>query len=396
MKLYTSVLILLLLIIIIPDIFFYLKLKNKNVRPIFIVLHLIPAFIFAGIFFYIKFELIHHQNFRIILIVMWFYFFFLLIYIPKLLHIIFYFLNYLFKLIFKRDSIYFNIIRIVVTVLVVVIMLISAYVTPRNFEVTNINVRVKNLPEAFDGFKIVHVSDIHLGSWNNKYERFKPVVDKINQQNADIIVFSGDMVNNFAEEADGWKSTFTKLESKSGKFAVLGNHDYGDYIDWKSENDRKSNRLKINQSIRDFGFRLLLNESVYLKKGSDSLLLAGVENWTKHTHSHYEDLDKALKNKPLEIPKILISHDPTHWDDEVIGKKDIFLTLSGHTHAAQLGIRIGKRIYSPATFVFKHWAGLYRDHTQFLYVNRGLGYMGLPMHIGVRPEITVLTLKKIK
>ncbi len=396
MKLYTSVLILLLLIIIIPDIFFYLKLKNKNVRPIFIILHLIPAFIFAGMFFYIKFELIHQQNFRIILIVMWFYFFFLLIYIPKLLHIIFYFLNYLFKLFFKRNSIYFNIIRIVLTVMVLGIMLISAYITPRNFEVSNVNVPTKNLPESFDGFKIVQISDIHLGSWNNKYERFNPVIEIINQQNADIIIFSGDMVNNFADEAEGWKSTFIKLKSKSGKFAVLGNHDYGDYINWKSENERRANRLEINQSINEFGFRLLLNESVYLKRGADSLLLVGVENWSKSAHSHYEDLDKALNNKLLKIPKILISHDPAHWDEEVIGKKDIFLTLSGHTHAAQLGIRIGKKIYSPAAFVFKHWAGLYEVDSQYLYVNRGLGYMGLPMLIGLKPEITVITLRKIK
>ena len=394
MKLYTSVLILLLLIIIIPDIFFYLKLKNRNVRPVFIILHLIPAFLFSGIFFYIKFELINQQNFRIIVIVMWFYFFFLLIYIPKLLHIIFYFLNYLFKLIFKRDSIYFNILRIVLTVLVVGIMLFSAYITPRNFEVSNINVPVQNLPKSFDGYKIVHISDIHLGSWNNKYERFNPVIEKINQQNADIIIFSGDMVNNFAGETEGWRSVFIKLESKSGKFAVLGNHDYGDYIDWSSETDRKSNRLRINQSIRDFGFRLLLNESVFLKQGSDSLLLAGVENWSKFAHSHYENLDMALKNKTIEIPKILISHDPTHWEEEVIGKKDIFLTLSGHTHAAQLGIRIGKKIYSPAAFVFKHWAGLYEVNSQYLYVNRGLGYMGLPMLIGLKPEITVITLRK--
>lgn len=396
MRMYTSVLIILLLIIIIPDIFFYLKLKNKNARPIFIFLHLIPAILFASVFFYIKFELIHQNNFRIVAIVMWLYFFFLLIYIPKILHIIFYFLNYLFKLVFKRDSIYFNITRIGLTIFVVITMIIGAYVTPRNFEVVKIDVKIPNLPASFNNYKIVQISDIHLGSWNNKHKKFQPVVELINKQNADIIVFSGDMVNNFAEETEGWQETFLQMKAKNGKFAVLGNHDYGDYSEWTTEKDRTINKLKINQSIRDFGFRLLLNESEYLKNGSDSILIIGVENWSKSSKSNYEDLDKALNNKPLNIIKILISHDPTHWSEEVVEKKDIVLTLSGHTHAAQLGIRIGKRIYSPASVVFKYWAGLHKVNNQYLYINRSLGYIGLPMQIGVRPEITVLTLKNEK
>ncbi len=393
MRMYTSVLILLLLLIIIPDIFFYLKLKNKNAKPIFIILHLIPAIVFTIIFLYIKFGLIHHHNFRIVSAVMWLYFFFLLIYIPKLLHIIFYFINYLFKLFFKHDIKFINTIRIVLTIFIVIIMIIGAYITPRNFEVIKVDVVFSNLPPSFEGYKIVQISDIHLGSWNNNYNKFKPVIELINKQNADIIVFSGDMVNNFAAETAGWQSYFLEMNARYGKFAVLGNHDYGDYSEWKSENDRKINQLKINQSIRDFGFRLLLNENIYLRKGNDSILLVGVENVGKAPYTTYGDLNKALKNSLLSTPKILISHDPTHWDDEVLGKKDIFLTLSGHTHAAQLGIRIGKRIYSPAAFVFKYWAGLHKVNGQYLYINRSLGYIGIPMQIGVRPEITVLTLK---
>lgn len=394
MKMYTLVLVVLLVMIIIPDVFFYLKLKSKNAKPIYVILHLIPAIFFTALFLYIKFGLETMQNFRVVAWIMWLYFFFLLIYIPKLLHIIFYFLNFLFKKIFKRDSVYFNIIRIFLSVFAVVTMLISAYITPRNFELTYVQVPITNLPAAFDGFKIVQLSDIHLGSWDKKFNKLIPVIKLVNEQNPDIIVFSGDMVNNFAGETEGWKPYFLQLKAKSAKFAVLGNHDYGDYTEWKNVEERKKNRLLINQAIRDFAFRLLLNENVYLKKETDSLLLVGVENWGKSKTARYCDLNKALRGSSPEELKILISHDPTHWDAEVLGKKDIVLTLAGHTHAAQMGIKMGKRLFSPASFVFKYWAGLYNVDNQYLYVNRGIGYIGLPMMIGVRPEITVIELKR--
>jgi len=153
------------------------------------------------------------------------------------------------------------------------------------------------------------------------------------------------------------------------------------------------NRLKIKQAIRNFGFRLLLNEHVYLKKGSDSILLAGVEDWNKNKAANYCDINKALAGSSSETPKILLSHDPTEFDLEIAGKKDIALTLSGHTHAGQMGFRIGDKLYSPSSFIFKYYAGLYKVNEQFIYVNRGIGFIGLPMFIGVRPEITVITLK---
>jgi predicted MPP superfamily phosphohydrolase len=273
-------------------------------------------------------------------------------------------------------------------------MLISAYITPRNFDVTHVQVTIQNLPTKFNGYKIVQISDIHLGSWNKKFKKFKPVIKLVNDQNPDIIVFSGDMVNNFEGEAQGWRPYFLELKAKDGKYAVLGNHDYGDYTDWKSNEERMKNQLLIKQHIRSFGFKLLLNEKVYLKKGTDSLLIVGVENWSKISKWRYCDINKALGTSPLQTPIILISHDPTEWDIEIQGKKNIALTLSGHTHASQLGIKVGKYLFSPAAFVFKYWAGLYNVNNQFLYVNRGIGYIGLPMmSIGVRPEITVIELK---
>lgn len=393
MKLYTFVFVILLLMLVIPDIFFYYKMKNNKAKPIYIILHLIGIVFFIAIFSYIKFGLENARNFRVIVWAMWLYFFFLLVYIPKLIHIFFYLLNYIFQRIFKRKTEFFNYFRIIISVFVVVTMLVGAYITPRNFELTKVKVKIPNLPESFNGYKIILLSDIHLGSWNNKHNRFKHVIKLVNSQNADIIVFTGDMVNNYADETKGWTPYFLQLKSKSAKFAIKGNHDYGDYTDWNTALDKKLNNMRINQAFEDFGFKLLLNEHVYLRKGSDSLCLLGVENFGSNHHSHYSDLPKALENTNPNESKILLSHDPNQWDAEIKAHKDIILTLSGHTHAAQLGIKIGNWLLSPASFVFKYTAGLYKVDNQYIYVNRGLGYIGLPLQIGVRPEITLIELK---
>lgn len=389
---YTAVLVILLLMIVLSDVFFYFHLKKKESKPIFLFLHIIPAIIFAGIFIYIKFGLENSHNFRIIAWVMWIYFFFLILYISKIIHIIFYFLNFMFKKVAHHDDIYFNIVRVVLTVFVISVMLISAYITPQNFEVTHVQVKIHNLPPAFNHYKIVQLSDIHLGSWNRKHRKFIKVIGLVNEQKPDIIVFTGDMVNNFATEAAGWQSFFQELKAKDGKFAILGNHDYGDYTEWKSEKERMQNRFMIIQSIHDFGFRLLLNEHIQLHKENDSLVLVGVENWGKSEKFRYSNLKMALKGTQPESIKILLAHDPNEFDAEIAGKKDIVLTLSGHTHAGQMGFRLNNKLYSPASLVFKYWSGLYKVGTQQIYVNRGIGYIGLPMFIGVKPEITVIEL----
>lgn len=396
MKMYTAVLVILLLMIVLSDVFFYFHLKRKESKPIFLILHIVPAIIFAGIFIYIKFGLENSHNFRIIAWIMWIYFFFLMIYISKLLHIIFYFLNYLFQKIKHHDDIYISIARIILTVAVLATMLISAYVTPRNFDVTHVKIEIPGLPPAFENYKIVQLSDIHLGSWNKRYTKIQKVVKLVNEQNPDIIVFTGDMVNNFATETVSWKPYFLELKAKYGKYAILGNHDYGDYTDWNSKVERQKNRNQIKQAIRGFDFRLLLNEHLTLHKGKDSLVLVGVENWGKSEKYRYSDLKKAMKGIDNKSIKILLTHDPTQFDAEIAGKKDIVLTLSGHTHAGQMGIRFKDKLFSPASLVFKYWSGLYKVNDQYIYVNRGIGYIGLPMFIGVRPEITVIELSAAK
>lgn len=395
MRLYTSVLILFLVMIALPDIFFYLKLKNKKVKPVYIILHLIAALIFTVLFLYIKFRIEHLQNFRVVMLIMWLYFFFLLIYIPKIIHVIFYFLNKIYVKIYKRYSRYFPLVRILTSTTIVTVMLLGAFVTPRNVEITHTDVKYKNLPDALDNFRIVQISDLHLGSYNNKKLKYRRVVELINEQNPDIVVFSGDLVNNFADETLGWENTFNKIKSKYGKFGVMGNHDYGDYSDWKTPEDKALNLLKIKASFAALGFTLLDNKHQMLKIGNDSIVLAGVENTGKFLSSRYGDLKKTLAGTNRKTPVILISHDPTHWDEEVRDFKEIFLTLAGHTHAAQLGVKIGNKLFSPASLVFPRYAGLYNENGQYLYVNRGLGFIGLPMQIGVRPEISVIVLKKL-
>ena len=396
MKLYTIVLVLLLAMIIIPDVFFYLKLKNNKTKPIYIILHLCFPLFFSITFLYIKFGLEHLNNFRVVCWIMWLYYFFILIYIPKLIHIVSYYLNYLYKRKHQRNFRFLNTFRIVISSIFVLLMLVSAYITPYHFEVTHTNVNIKSLPVGFNNYKIVQISDIHLGSWGNDTTKLSTIIDLVNKENPNLIIFTGDMVNNFATETKDWKDIFLKLKAKNAKFAILGNHDYGDYTLWKTKNMRLENQQLIKKAITSFGFQLLLNESVYLKSNNDSILLVGVENWGKTGATRYSDLNKALTGSSPEEIKILLTHDPNHWEAEVLGHKDIVLTLSGHTHAAQAGIKIGKKLFSPASFVFKYWAGLYKVNNQQLYVNRGVGYIGLPIFIGVRPEITVLTLKAEK
>lgn len=215
----------------------------------------------------------------------------------------------------------------------------------------------------------------------------------INEQDADIIVFTGDMVNNYQEEMRGWNPLFQQLESRVGKYAILGNHDYGDYSSWDNPAQKSANLDSVKQNIRDFGFTLLLNQHVDLVRDNDTIQLLGVENWGKPPFPKYGSLTKTLKGTKPGKPKILLSHDPSHWRGEILDYPEIALTLSGHTHAAQLAFNwYGKKV-SPSSWMYKEWDGLYEDNGQYLYINRGLGFIGIPVRIGIsRPEITVIQL----
>ncbi|MCW5518894.1 metallophosphoesterase [Aureitalea sp. L0-47] len=272
------------------------------------------------------------------------------------------------------------------------VILYAIFVSVYRFRTVKQQIKFENLPQAFKGLRIVHISDLHLGSFNRRYHILDRAIEKINQLKPDYILFTGDLVNNYAWELDGWQEAFSKLDAKKGKYAVLGNHDYGDYSEWVTPEEKAENFSLIQKFYEDTGFILLRNESCLQTEEQNSLAIVGVENWGKPPFRQYGDLSKALSGANGADFKILMSHDPTHWSEEVVYNTDIDLTLSGHTHGLQAGFRYRNRHWSPAKFKYKHWAGLYSNESQYLYVNRGLGWMGFPGRIGMRPEITLLEL----
>ena len=254
----------------------------------------------------------------------------------------------------------------------------------------------EDLPDEFDGFTIAQISDIHSGSFDNQ-EKVEYGVQMVNELGADVIMFTGDMVNNIATEAEPWIDTFKKLSGKNGVFSILGNHDYGDYWRFPSAQAKVDNLNRLKEIHAEMGMDLLLNESRYFERGNERLYLAGVENWGLPPFPQYGDLKTALNGIPEDAFTILLSHDPSHFDAEVKQhSKKVHLTLSGHTHGMQFGIEIPGWIkWSPVKFKYPKWAGLYPEPDgQVLHVNRGFGFLAFPGRVGMWPEITHITLRK--
>ena len=251
-----------------------------------------------------------------------------------------------------------------------------------------------DLPEAFDGFAITQITDVHSGSFTDAAGVQKGL-DLVNAQHSDVILFTGDLVNNKASEMDPWISAFASLKAPMGKFSILGNHDYGDYTRWETAAAKRDNLAHLKEVHRQIGFRLLLDESIMLTKNGQSVALVGVENWGKGSFHKYGDLQKATATVPNNAFKILMSHDPSHWEAVTLDHpQHVHLTLSGHTHGMQFGIELFGFKWSPIKYVYKQWAGLYQDKGRFLYVNRGFGFLGLKGRIGIWPEVAVITLKR--
>lgn len=262
------------------------------------------------------------------------------------------------------------------------------------YRVVNHTLEFDDLPEEFDGLTITQISDIHSGSFDNK-KKLEYGINLINQQASDVILFTGDLVNNQAKEMEPWIDTFKKLKAPMGKYSILGNHDYGDYVAWPSKEAKEANMQRLYEIQEELGFRLLRNENVKIQKDGASIHLIGVENWGKG-FGQYGDLKKAAANLSDKSFKILMSHDPSHFDEQVKNFSQIIhLTLSGHTHGMQFGIEIPGFIkWSPASLRYPKWAGLYEELGRYLHVNRGFGFLAFPGRVGIWPEITVLTLKR--
>lgn len=264
-----------------------------------------------------------------------------------------------------------------------------------NYKVIRQTLFFPDLPDAFDGTTITHISDVHSGSFDDA-EKIQYAIDLINEQNSDMVLFTGDIVNTHATEMDPWIDTFKGIYNpKFGKFSVLGNHDYGEYVNWPSQQDKIQNFENIKAIHNKIDFKLLLNEHVKIKKDNQELAIVGVENWGRK-FGERGDLNLASKGLSKDDFKIVMSHDPSHWDEKIQHDDNHYhLTLSGHTHGLQFGIEIpGWVKWSPVQYVYKQWAGLYENAGRYIYVNRGFGFHAYPGRVGIMPEITVIELKK--
>lgn len=307
----------------------------------------------------------------------------------------------------KNPGKWFTWIGIIVGLALCGVMWIGVFYTRKKIEIVEETVYSEKLPNAFENYRIAQISDLHVGTWGEDTLFVSKLVDVVNELNPDLIVFTGDLVNRHTREADPFLKILKRLHAPDGVYSILGNHDYGDYLDWNNPSDRRENNKLLEDYQRNIGWRLLNNEWEWLKKGSDSILLIGIENWGDPPFPTYGDLDRAISaEKDSDIHqndknfKILLSHNPEHWNREVSKKTNIDLTLSGHTHAMQIMFRIGKHKWSPSVFRYEQWGGKFiRENAEGkpvqLYVNIGAGEVGMPSRLfGAYPEITLLTLKK--
>ncbi|MEP6613788.1 MAG: metallophosphoesterase [Mucilaginibacter sp.] len=295
---------------------------------------------------------------------------------------------------FPPRSIWVSELAVFVAVFVFISLLYGMTGGRHRYKVHRVMLKFDDLPKEFDGFTITQLSDIHAGSFSSR-QGVEKGISLVNKQNSDMILFTGDLVNNKASEMEPWMETFGKLQAPFGKYSVLGNHDYGDYTGWESEEAKKANLARLKQVHKEIGFKLLLNSSVQIKKDNAAIALIGVENWGKGGFHKYGSLTRAAANVGDEEFKILMSHDPSHWEAKTLEHEKHFnLALAGHTHGMQFGIELFGFQWSPVKYMYPQWAGLYERNGKYLYVNRGFGFLGFKGRLGIWPEITVITLKK--
>ncbi len=262
-----------------------------------------------------------------------------------------------------------------------------------DYQVRRVQVPIENLPDSFNGLTITQISDIHTGSFEDK-DAVQRGIDLINEQASDLIFFTGDLINTYIDEVEGFEDMYAQLRAKEGVFSILGNHDYGDYASWPNPEAKREHFERVLDTHKTFGWRLLKNENHLLQRGTDSLAIIGTENWSSHLRfPKYGKIDEAVKGTEGATVKLLLSHDPSHWDGQIRENyPDIDVMFSGHTHGFQFGIEIPGFRWSPVQYLYKQWGGLYQQGKQFLYVNRGFGFLGFSGRLGMRPEITVIEL----
>lgn len=289
----------------------------------------------------------------------------------------------------------FSWVGIVTSSIAISIILYGVIIGKNEVRIKEVELQYKNLPKSFDGYKIAQFTDIHLGSLSSETV-IQKTRNKLKSKKPDLILFTGDLVNNFSEELEGWGGLFKAINEDGNSYSILGNHDYGNYSNWQNKADKTDNFNLIIEAHKEFGFKLLNNENIKLFSGKDSIYLVGVENWGHPPFPQYANLEEALSGISDEDFTILMTHDPAHWESKIEGKKQIELTLSGHTHGLQWRVKPAGIPFSLSYFVRKNWGGLYKSNDTYLYVNTGLGIIGVPYRIDIPAEITLFTLKRIE
>ena len=328
-------------------------------------------------------------------------------YVPKVIYLLFYFIQllvslfkFLLKIFFKKNinllsknNAFLNV-GIFISLFSFLFLIYGTVAGRFHYEITHQKLVCKSLPELFNNFKIVQISDIHISTYYNHEKELNKLIKLVNDQNPDVIFFTGDLINNFSEEVKPFIPILEKLSAKYGKFAIFGNHDYGDYYRWKNDSLREENHKILINSVKSAGFKLLLNENTVIRNQADSIIIAGTENWGPLPYRQAGDLTKTLKGTNANNFILLLSHDPSVWDKFVKSHPNIIVTFSGHTHGMQIGINCCNFYWTPFHMRYKRWIGLYKENDQYLYVNRGIGAGLYSGRIGMWPEISVFELKK--
>ncbi|PIP54007.1 MAG: hypothetical protein COX07_07655 [Bacteroidetes bacterium CG23_combo_of_CG06-09_8_20_14_all_32_9] len=374
--------------------------KNKFWRMIFVWSDLLISATIILVLLILYFIIRSSPNFISLTRIFYAISFFLLFYIPKLLFVILFIFNELIKFLINAvliKNVKFRILTFlgfIISIFTFITIVYGIIAGKNDFTVRNTEIYTDKIPKSFDKLKIVQISDIHIGSFYYNSDKLTKIVKIINNLNPDIVLFTGDLVNNFAEEADGFDSIFLKIKAPLGKFAVLGNHDYGDYTVWPTPEIKNINLSKIIFHYKAMGFNLLQNRSVIISNGKDSITIAGVDNWGLPPFRQYGDLQKTVENVSSRSFTIMLSHDPSYWNEEIQYSKKVDITFSGHTHGGQVGFEKFGIKWNLVKYRYPQCAGLYQNNQNYLYVNRGLGCIGFIGRIGIPPEITLIIIHK--
>lgn len=385
-----KIFIVLLLLLIVPDVYIYrMFIYRLSISPVFKALYFLPSLaLLAGLVILLFFAppafAEQHPHF-----IGDFGIAYMLFVFPKILFMLCSLIGLPFNYLLHWPKTPFVYAGLILATVNAGMILYGTLVGKHRFEVKEVTFQSSRLPEAFDGYRIVQLSDMHIGSWQNNTRALRKMVELVNAQKPDLVVFTGDLVNTRAVELDGCEEILAGLHARDGVYSILGNHDYGTYYHWKMKKDQALNLDDLEKRQADMGWILLNNAHTILRSGNDSIALIGVENEGEPPFSQHGDLPKAMQGTG-NLFKVLLSHNPTHWRREVLPQSDVDLMLAGHTHAMQLSVGH----HSPSSFVYPEWGGMYNEGERGLYVNVGVGFIGLPFRFGAWPEITVITLRR--